>query len=93
MKIEPIPLYKRRNPSLGRYTGTRKDWRIAWSRARSGVKAGIKPDPKDTGLLWKASLIAAHDAGMIDELSLPVASRLEAMQMVNEILSKREATQ
>lgn len=76
-----------RKASLGRYSGTRAQWRRAYRNARLAAANGLPPDPANSGLIWKAGLIVAYDRPAVDPLACPVGSRLAAYRMINEILS------
>jgi len=89
-QVNARPLYSRRNPGLGRYSGTRRDWSAAWQYARQRDRAGIEPDASDPPLKWKACMIAAYGrAEHCDPLSIPVPARLEASRAIDRILAER----
>jgi hypothetical protein len=46
-----------RNPGLGKYTGTRRDWVCAYRAARSRKRVYPDANPSRGGLFWKAQLI------------------------------------
>lgn len=75
-----------RKPSLGRYNGSRAEWRKAYRAARIGARRGKEPNPKHSGLQWKAELVVANERSeWVDPLVCPVAGRLEAQRIFNNI--------
>lgn len=77
-----------RKASLGQYKGTRADWHSAYRAARIAKRKGLEPDPATSGLVWKAGLIVAYERSeYIDQLTHPLAARLEAKQIIDEILT------
>ncbi len=87
--IQLPPLEHRRKPGLGCYNGNRLAWKTAWQRARKNYLQGVPPDPVDSGLNWKASLIVNYErTPYIDPLSIPVQARLNAMRYIREITNE-----
>lgn len=77
-----------RNAGLGRYSGTRREWRIAYQRARVAEREGVPPDPATSGLTWKAALIVAFERqNSRDRLQWPLLSRLHEKRLIDEIVS------
>ena len=77
-----------RKLSLGQYSGSRFDWQKAYRAARISARNGREPNPKHSGIQWKADLIVAHERGeSADPLACPVAGRLAAQRIINELLS------
>lgn len=82
------PLETRRKAGLGRYHGTRKEWKASWRRARGLLRLGRDPDPKDKGLNWKASLIACYErSGNADPLTFGLVNRLNAKRCVDHLFA------
>lgn len=77
-----------RKASLGRYTGTRTQWRRAYRDARLAAANGLPPDPANSGLNWKAGLIVAYDRPALDPLACPVHGRLAAHRFMSEIITE-----
>ena len=74
-----------RKPSLGRYSATRADWSRCYRQARIAAGRGLAPDPKSSGIAWKAQLIVAFERRGHDPLAYPVQCRLNAHRIINEI--------
>lgn len=75
-----------RKPSLGQYNVSRSDWLQAYRSARSSARKGNGPNPKHSGIEWKAELIVANERGeWVDPLVCPVEGRLEAQRIINSI--------
>ena len=75
-----------RKPSLGQYNSGREEWRVAYRIARHRARVGCLPNPRHSGIQWKAELIVAHDrCDMADPLMCPVAGRLEVKRLIDEI--------
>ena len=77
-----------RNPSLGRYSGTRAQWMAAYRSARCSIRRGDKADCTLTGLSWKATLIVYNERNGVDNLTTPAVARLAAKHIIDEILSE-----
>jgi hypothetical protein len=76
-----------RKPSLGRYNGSRACWQRAYRAARVAAKDGGNPKPAHSGIQWKAELIVAYERDdAVDPLACPVANRLEAQRLIDQIL-------
>ena len=89
-KIPPLEL--RRRPGLGRYTGSRADWKAAWRRARIRHRQGFHPDPKDRNLEWKASLVVTYERSeVVDLLTIGIHGRLAGHQAINKILEEKSS--
>lgn len=76
-----------RKPSLGRYSCTKAQWRRAYRAARMAAGKGLPPDPKSSGVLWKAQLIVAYERPSLDPLACSVLGRLAAYRIIDEIVS------
>lgn len=76
-----------RNAALGRYNATRSEWLGAYRAARVKASFGVKPDPANNGVIWKAELIVRARNG-IDSLTIPVANRLIGKKIIDEILNE-----
>lgn len=72
----------KRNPTLGRYNGTRSEWREAYRNARVDAREGREPDPAFDGIRWKAGLIVAYERERMDHFALPLVCRLEAIRVI-----------
>jgi hypothetical protein len=81
-----------RKPSLGRYSGTREQWAIAFRNARITMKAERCPDPSLSGIAWKAQLIVAYDRTWTDPLAIPALDRLAAKKIIDSILDEESNT-
>ena len=77
-----------RKSSLGHYTGSRNEWLSAYRTARSLYQAGLDPEYDCTGLKWKAQLIVFNERDQQDPLSVPMAGRLIAKRIIDEILAE-----
>ncbi len=80
-----------RKASLGRYNGSRNEWRLAYQIARQRHQAGLEPDYGCSSLRWKAQLIVFNERERQDPLSTPLVNRLVAKQIIDEILADEEA--
>ncbi len=74
-----------RKPSLGRYSATRAEWCQSYRQARIAAARGLDPDPKSSGIAWKAQLIVAFERRGHDPLAYPAQCRLNAHRIINEI--------
>lgn len=75
----------RRKPSLGRYSATRGEWRKSYREARIAARVGLKPNPRTSGIAWKAQLVVAFERQGHDPLAYPVQCRLNAHRIINGI--------
>jgi hypothetical protein len=79
-----------RNPGLGRYIASRKDWLEAYRNARVRHRAGLEPDHKNSGIKWKAELIVAyHRNDHCDPLNCSLAGRMMGLKVIQEILAEK----
>lgn len=76
-----------RKTSLGRYSGTKAQWRSAYRAARIANAQGIPPNPVNSGIEWKAQLIVAYERPSLDPLACSVLGRLAAYRIIDEIVS------
>jgi hypothetical protein len=75
-----------RKPNLGQYRASRAEWRVAYRIARCRARVGRPPNPRHDGIQWKAELIVANDRNeFVDPLACPVAGRLAAKRIIDEI--------
>ncbi|WP_137887565.1 hypothetical protein [Pseudomonas sp. 2FE] len=74
-----------RKPGLGRYHATRSEWTLAYRQARIAAAKGAEPDPKTTGVIWKAQLIVANERNRPDALACSVQNRLATCKLIDEI--------
>lgn len=77
-----------RKPGLGRYSGTRNQWRSAYRSARCSMRRGDEVDCTLTGLDWKAMLVVFNERDRLDSLTIPAVTKLAAKHVIDEILSE-----
>lgn len=77
-----------RKPGLGRYNGTRTQWRSVYRSARCSKRRGDKADYTLTGLAWKATLVVYNERNGVDNLTIPAVAKLAAKHIIDEILSE-----
>lgn len=78
-----------RRACLGRYNGTKAMWRAAYRAARlAAQRGGGKPDPRLTGLPWKASLIVCYERDAIDHLTIGAPAKLASTRLIEELLAE-----
>lgn len=67
------------------YHGSKQDWERAWRNARSRFKRGLEPDPRFSGLGWKAQLIVSYERAGIDPLTIELQTRFNAYKIIQDI--------
>ena len=77
-----------RKAGLGRYSGTRAQWRSAYRSARCSMRRGDEADCTLTGLAWKATLVVFNERDGLDNLTIPAAAKLAAKHIIDEILAE-----
>lgn len=78
----------KRNPSLGRYNGTRREWVAAYRCARVNAGEGQELDAKLDGIRWKAGLVVIFERDSIDNLAIPLDARIESKRLIDEIVNE-----
>ena len=75
-----------RYPGLGHYCGSRQTWIVAYRSARLRKRRGLKVDPHDQGIWWKAQLIIYDERPRPHRDCGSPASHLAANKLADEIL-------
>ena len=70
-----------RKAGLGQYNTCRKDWLEAYRAARVSIGKGREPNPRDSGIVWKAQLIVV-ERNRPDHLTVPMKARLAAHRTI-----------
>ena len=76
-----------RKPWLGRYNGSKSDWKSAYRLARINFRENCPPNPKLEGLRWKAALVVRGREN-IDPLMIPPGCILMAKNIIDELLAE-----
>ena len=79
-----------RKPYLGKYNATRQEWMVAYRAARVATRRGENPDPKLSGIWWKARLIVASERDRVDSLTINPSNELVCRHIVDEFLTKNK---
>lgn len=77
-----------RKATLGRYAGTRSEWRLAYRNARIAARCGDEADCKLAGLAWKATLIVFNERDGVDDLTISAPVKLDNKRLIDEILAE-----
>ena len=81
-----------RKSGLGRYSGTRSQWRSVYRSARCSKKRGDEADYTLTGLAWKATLVVFNERNGVDNITIPAVAKLAAKRIINELLAEERKT-
>lgn len=86
----PGPIYRRRQPWLGRYSFSRGEWRACWREARLLRRRGKLVDHREHGVLMVAGYCLIRREST-DQLTIPGIDRLYTKRLVAEIVAEEKA--